>query len=98
MAEDQEKIELEEEEHTSELTLPVLKRILGLLVPHKWWAVGFFIAIAITAGLDGLFTFINKNIIDQGIAAGDAERMLELASIYGGFIVVSLLWFLRLSI
>lgn len=88
MAEDQEKIELEEEEHTSELTLPVLKRILGLLIPHKWWAIGFFVAIAITAGLDGLFTFINKNIIDQGIAAKNVPRMLELAGIYGGFIIV----------
>ena len=88
MSEDQEKIELEEEEHTSELTMPVVKRILGLLIPHKWWAIGFFVAIAITAGLDGLFTFINKNIIDQGIAAKDVPRMLELAGIYGGFIVV----------
>ena len=44
MSEDQERIELEEEEHTSELTLPVLKRILGLLKPHKWWAIGFFVA------------------------------------------------------
>ena len=88
MSEDMEKIELEEEEHTSELTMPVVKRILGLLIPHKWWAIGFFVAIAITAGLDGLFTFINKNIIDQGIAAKDVPRMLELAGIYGGFIVV----------
>ena len=91
MAEDQERIELEEEEHTSELTMPVLKRILGLLIPHKWWAVGFFVAIAITSALDGLFTFINKNIIDQGIAAGNTERMLQLAGIYGGFIVVQAL-------
>ncbi len=88
MSEDQEKIELEEEEHTSELTLPVLKRILQLLKPHKLWAIGFFVAIAVTSSLDGLFTYINKNIIDQGIVAHDTARMLQLASIYGGFIVV----------
>ena len=88
MSEDVEKIELEEEEHTSQLTMPVLKRIAELLKPHKLWALGFFIAIGITSALDGLFTFINKNIIDQGISAGDTERMLELAAIYGGFIVV----------
>ncbi len=88
MSEDVEKIELEEEEHTSQLTLPVLKRIAELLKPHKLWAIGFFVAIAITSALDGLFTFINKNIIDQGIAAGNVDRLLQLAGIYGGFIVL----------
>ena len=84
----QEKIELEEEEYTSQLTMPVFKRILGLLKPHKIWAIGFFVAIAATSALDGVFTFINKNIIDQGIVPGDVPRMYELATIYGGFIVV----------
>ena len=84
----EEKIELEEEEYTSQLTMPVFKRIVGLLRPHKMWVIGFFIAIAATSALDGVFTFINKNIIDQGIIPGDVERMHELAKIYGGFIVV----------
>jgi ATP-binding cassette subfamily B protein len=84
----QEKIELEEEEYTSQLTLPVFKRILSLLTPHKQWVIGFFIAIALTSALDGVFTYINKNIIDQGIVARNTERMLELAAIYGGFIAL----------
>ncbi len=84
----QEKTEFEEEEYTSQLTMPVFKRILGLLKPHKMWVIGFFIAIAATSALDGVFTFINKNIIDQGIIPGDVERMHELAKIYGGFIIV----------
>ncbi len=85
---EEEKIELEEEEHTSPLTMPVLKRIIALLMPHKLWVIGFFVAIALTSALDGVFTFINKNIIDQGISTGNVDRMLELASIYGSFIVV----------
>ena len=84
----EEKIELEEEEYTSQLTLPVLKRIAVLLKPHKLWVIGFFVAIALTSALDGVFTYINKDIIDQGISAGDVDRMLELATIYGGFIIV----------
>ncbi len=84
----QEKIELEEEEYTSQLTMPVFKRILGLLKAHKMWALGFFIAIAATSALDGVFTYINKNIIDQGIVPGDVERMHELAKTYGSFIVI----------
>ncbi|MBT3337755.1 MAG: ABC transporter ATP-binding protein [Anaerolineae bacterium] len=85
---EEEKIELEEEEHTSPLTMPVLKRIIELLMPHKLWVIGFFIAIALTSALDGVFTYINKNIIDEGISAGNVERMYELATIYGGFIIV----------
>lgn len=85
---EEERIEIEEEEHTSQLTLPVLKRIIELLRPHKFWVIGFFSAIAITSLLDGVFTFINKNIIDEGIAAGNVDRMLELAGIYGGFIIL----------
>ena len=84
----EEKIELEEEEYTSQLTMPVFKRIMGLLKPHKSWVIGFFFAIATTSALDGVFTYINKNIIDQGIVARDVDRMLELATIYGSFIVV----------
>ncbi len=85
---DTELIELEEEEFTSQLTAPVLKRILGLLRPHWKWVVGFFITIAITSGLDAYFTFLNKQFIDQGIMLGDRERLMQLAVIYGSFIVL----------
>ncbi|MCP4142770.1 MAG: ABC transporter ATP-binding protein [Chloroflexi bacterium] len=85
---EEEKIELEEEEHTSSLTMPVLKRIVELLKPHKNWVFGFFVAIALTSVLDGVFTYINKDIIDQGIVAKNVDRMLELATLYGSFILV----------
>ena len=81
-------IEIEEEEFTSQLTAPVLKRIMGLLLPHWKWVVGFLITIAITSGLDAYFTFINKQIIDQGITPGDKERVMQLAVIYGSFIIL----------
>ena len=81
-------IELEEEEYTSQLTMPVLKRIARLALPHKNWALGFFVAIAIVSVLDGVLTYVNKNIIDQGISVGNVDRMLELAKLYGGFVIV----------
>lgn len=84
----EELIEIEEEEFTSQLTAPVLKRIMGLLLPHWKWVVGFLITIAVTSGLDAYFTFINKQIIDQGITPGDKERVMQLAVIYGGFIIL----------
>lgn len=81
-------LELEEEEFTSQLTAPVLKRIMGLLLPHWKWVVGFLITIAVTSGLDAYFTFINKQIIDQGITPSDKERVMQLAVIYGSFIIL----------
>ena len=84
----EELIELEEEEHTSNLTGPVFSRILGLLKPHWKWVVGFLITIAGTSGLDAYFTYINKQIVDQGINGGDPARVMQLATLYGGFIIL----------
>ncbi|MBK9926977.1 MAG: ABC transporter ATP-binding protein [Anaerolineales bacterium] len=81
----EELIELEEEEHTSQLTAPVFRRILTLLKPHWKWVVGFLITIALTSGLDAYFTFLNKQIVDTGINLGDKDRVMHLAVIYGIF-------------
>ena len=81
-------IEIEEEEFTSQLTSPVMKRIGGLLKPHWKWVVGFLITIALTSALDAYFTYLTKQIIDQGIVMEDTERVMELAAIYGAFILI----------
>ncbi|NTU55818.1 MAG: ABC transporter ATP-binding protein, partial [Anaerolineales bacterium] len=85
---DNELIELEEEEHTSQLTAPVFRRILTLLKPHWKWVLGFLITIALTSSLDAYFTYLNKQIVDTGITLGDKERVMELAVIYGVFQVM----------
>jgi len=81
-------LELEEEEFTSQLTTPVLIRIGGLLKPHWKWVLGFLITIALTSALDAYFTYLNKQFIDQGIMLKDAARVMHLAAIYGGFILI----------
>jgi ATP-binding cassette, subfamily B, bacterial len=81
-------IELEEEEYTSPLTGPILNRIIGLLRPHWKYVIGFFLAILFTSALDGAFTYINKNIIDKGIALGDRQAIWDLAVLYGVFQIV----------
>ena len=77
-------IELEEEEHTSQLTTPTFKRIMGLVKPHRRWMIGFLIAIVFTASLDAMFTYINKDMIDQGIAQKSIPILLKYATYYGG--------------
>jgi ATP-binding cassette subfamily B protein len=79
-----EQIELEEEEHTSQLTTPTFTRILSLIKPHWRWMAGFLTAIIVTAGLDAVFTYLNKLMIDQGIVPGKINVVLKYASIYGG--------------
>jgi ATP-binding cassette subfamily B protein len=76
-------IELEEEEHTSQWTAPTFNRIAGLVRPHWRWFAGFVIAIMITAGTDAVFTYINKNMIDQGIVARSVPTLLRYATYYG---------------
>ncbi|HEX7621904.1 MAG TPA: ABC transporter ATP-binding protein [Anaerolineales bacterium] len=81
-------IELEEEEYTSQLTTPTFKRIVGLVKPHWRWMVGFLVAIIFTASLDAFFTYINKDMIDQGIAQKSIPILLRYASYYGGLQLV----------
>jgi ATP-binding cassette subfamily B protein len=81
-------IALEEEEHTSQLTGPVFQRIIGLLRPHWKWVIGFLLTIACVSAMDSLFTYINKNIIDQGILLKDVDTLWRLATYYGIFQVI----------
>jgi ATP-binding cassette subfamily B protein len=83
----QDLIELEEEEYTSQLTAPVLKRILGLLRPHWKWVVGFLITIALTSSTDAYFTYLNKDIVDTGINLKNTAAVTRIAWIYGSIIV-----------
>ncbi|MCS7010263.1 MAG: ABC transporter transmembrane domain-containing protein, partial [Anaerolineales bacterium] len=81
-------IELEEEEHTSQVTGETFRRILGLLKPHWRRLLGFLIAIALTAGLDALFTYINRGLIDEGIGRGSIPTIWRYAAYYGGLQLV----------
>ena len=78
-----EMIEIEEEEHTSQLTTPTFNRIAALVKPHWRWMAGFLAAIVATAVLDACFTYINKLIIDQGIVPGKFNLVLRYAFVYG---------------
>jgi ATP-binding cassette subfamily B protein len=82
-----ENIQAEEEDAASPLTGPVLMRIAGLLRPHWLWVLGFFVAIALTSTTDAYFTYINKQIVDEGIALGDTARLFQLARLYGSIVL-----------
>ncbi len=85
---DYEDIELEEEEFQGQVTRRTLRRILGLARPHWRWVAGFLLLIAVVSSLDSLFTFLSKQIVDEGIVPGDRARLMEIVRIYGVLIFV----------
>ncbi len=57
--------------------------------PHWHWVVGFLLLIALVSILDSLFTYLSKQIVDQGIVAGDRARLLRASSdLYAALIFV----------
>ena len=80
--------EFEEEEFTTQFTGRTIRRILAQARPHWKWVAGFLIAVAVVAGLDGYFTFLRKQMIDQGISAGDRDALYRLAIVYAATILV----------
>ena len=81
-------IDLDDEEYTSQLTGSTLRRIVGLMRPYRKWMIGFWLAIALTSGLDAFFTYLNKGIVDQGIMAGNREALVRIVTIYGSLILL----------
>ncbi len=81
-------LELEEEEHTSQMTFPVFKRIMGIIKPHWKWVLGFLITIGLVSGLDAYFTYLNKEIVDHGIVLSDKAFITRIAWIYGSFLLM----------
>ncbi|HNB40013.1 MAG TPA: ABC transporter ATP-binding protein [Anaerolineales bacterium] len=84
----EELLELEEEEHTSQMTFPVFKRIMGIIKPHWRWVLGFLITIGLVSGLDAYFTYLNKEIVDNGINLGDKAFLFKVAWIYGSLLLL----------
>jgi ATP-binding cassette subfamily B protein len=85
---DYEDIELEEEEFQGQMSGRTLRRILSLARPHWRWVVGFLLMVAVVSFLDSLFTFLSKQIVDEGIVPGDRARLLEIVRLYAGLIFV----------
>jgi ATP-binding cassette subfamily B protein len=78
----------EEEEFTTQFNGRTVLRILAQTRPHWKWVVGFLVTIVIVSFLDGYFTFLSKQIVDEGIIAGDKAALLMIVTEYALLIVV----------
>ena len=77
-----EDIELEEEEFQGQLSGRTMRRVLGLTRPHWQWVVGFLLLIALVSFLDSLFTFLSKQIVDEGIVVNDHDALLHIGVLF----------------
>ena len=81
--------EFEEEEFTTEFNGRTVLRILAQTRPHWPWLVGFLLSIAFVSLLDSYFTYLSKQIVDEGILAGNSAALTRIITTYGLLIVVS---------
>lgn len=84
--------EFEEEEFSTQFNGQTVLRLLAQLKPHWPYAVGFVLLITSVSILDSFFTFLSKRIIDEGIVAGNRDVLIEIATLYGGLILLQALF------
>jgi ATP-binding cassette subfamily B protein len=78
----------EEEEFETQFSGKTMLRILGMLRPHIKYVAGFLIAILAVAGMDSLFTYISKLIIDQAITPHDYAALVRYLAYFGGMTIL----------
>lgn len=80
--------EFQEEEFSTKFNGRTILRILAQLKPHWPWVLGFLFAITLVSGLDSYFTYLNKRIIDEGVAQRDLGVVFELMKPYAALLLV----------
>ena len=78
----------EEEEFSTQFNGKTVFRILAQTRPYWQWVVGFLVTIILVSFLDGYFTYLNKQIVDEGIMAGDKQALFTIVAKYGVLMVV----------
>ena len=73
----------EEEEFETEFNGRTVARILRHGLAHWPLMFGYLFSMALTALVEGYFTFLSKRIIDEGILAGNADHVWRLTLQFG---------------
>lgn len=80
--------EFQEEEFSTTFNGRTILRILAQLKPHWLWVTGFLVMISGVSWLDSYFTYLNKEIIDLGVASRDINTVMRLMIPYGGLLLL----------
>jgi len=74
--------EFQEEEFSTTFTGKTILRILAQLKPHWPWVLGFLLMISGVSWLDSYFTYLNKQIIDNGVSQHNIQVVLDIMGPY----------------
>ncbi len=77
----------DEEEFSQSMNTGTLLRMMGELREHWMYAAGFMVFIGLVAFMEAFMTRLNSLIIDEGIVAGNSDRLLEIVLFYLGLYV-----------
>src|SRR3989337_2650938 len=80
--------EFQEEEFSTTFNGKTILRILAQLKPHWPWVAGFLFVISGVSWLDSYFTYLNKEIIDQGVANHNVAVILDIMKQYGALLLL----------
>lgn len=78
----------EEEEFGTSFSGKTFRRMLAQTRPHWRRLVGFLLTIALVSALDSAFTYISKEIVDQGILANNRTALRDWVRLYSGLIFI----------
>lgn len=70
--------EFQEEEFSTTVNSRTVLRILAQLKSHWPWVLGFLVMISGVSWLDSYFTYLNKQIIDEGVAQHNIQVVLDI--------------------
>ena len=80
--------QFKEEEFSGKFTTAIFGRIISLLKPYWLRVIGFLLTIITVSVLDAYFTYLGKEIVDQGILAGDLQKLNKIIFEYGSLILL----------
>lgn len=78
----------EEEEFKSGFNGRTLLRILAQVKPHWKMVLGFVFSVGVVSVLNSTFTYLSKQMIDEGITPGNRDVLLNIGVVYGLLLVV----------
>lgn len=80
-------IQFEEEEFSTNFDGKTLLRIFSTIKPYWRGVVGFVVSIAAVSSIGSYMTYLNLQLIDEGIVKGDQAAMLQIALHYAALTV-----------
>ncbi len=78
----------DEEVFTTAFSGKTVLRMFGAVRPYWKRMILFLVMVASVAVGDGLFTYLNKRLIDEAITAHDTSKLVTIGTLFGAIIIL----------